>query len=68
MSTDLRASLAIATAAFKSTLEAAIGPVDLLHAETDEGVPYIGFKTAARCCYQSRPTPRDGLCLSKMTL
>ena len=44
MSTDLRASLAIATAAFKSTLEAAIGPVDLLHAETDEGVPYIGFK------------------------
>jgi hypothetical protein len=31
------------TAAFKSALEAAIGPVDQLHARTDEEVRLIGF-------------------------
>jgi hypothetical protein len=43
MSTDPTATLAIATAAFKSALEAAIGPVDQFHAKTDEQVPFIGF-------------------------
>ena len=43
MSADPTASLAAVTAAFKSALEAAIGPVDQVHAETDADVPFIGF-------------------------
>jgi hypothetical protein len=35
--------LATATAAFKSAIEASMGPVERFHAQTKAGVSYLGF-------------------------
>ena len=55
MLTDPTCSLATATAAFKSTLEATIGPVDPFHAETDTGMPYIGFTKGGSLVISVKP-------------
>jgi hypothetical protein len=55
MSPNPTTSLATTAAAFKSTLEAAVGPVEQFHAQTDEGASYLGFSKGDRLLVTVQP-------------